>query len=129
MAEVEYITIVLTVPILLRLFKKKKYEIPKPATPRRTIFGISARVMFIGIPKSSTIAKRQLPPIVDLSCISLAASILWLAILEMLLSNPQNTMAARIRKSPSLFIFKIEAENSRLLVIIMTPTITNAIDR
>src|SRR5215210_2254959 len=93
------------------------------------MLGTSAKVMFIGIRKNSTIAKRQLPPIADFNCTSLAVSILWLAILEMLLSNPQNAIAVKIKRLPSLFISKIKVENSRLVVIIMTPTRTNAIAR
>ena len=93
------------------------------------MFGTSSRGIIIGIPESSIIAKRLLPLIVDFSCNNLAASILWLAILEMLLSSPQNTIDARIRKFPSLAISQIEHENTGLLVIIITPTITNAVDR
>src|SRR5215208_7889126 len=93
------------------------------------MFGTSDTVMFIGTRTSSTITKRQLPPIADFNCTSLAASILWLAILETLLSNPQNAIAVKIKRLPSLFISKIKVENSRLVVIIMTPTRTNAIAR
>ena len=41
------IIIVLTLPILFRLCKKKKIDMPKPPAPRRIMFGTSVKLIFI----------------------------------------------------------------------------------
>jgi hypothetical protein len=63
--DVEKITIVLIVPILLRLCKKKKIDIANPPLLRRIIFGISVKLIFILMPNTTTMASSSKPPIRD----------------------------------------------------------------
>ena len=63
--DVEKMMIVLTVPIFLKLCKKKKIDMPNPPTPRRIMFGICVKLIFILIPKRITMAISNEPPIKD----------------------------------------------------------------
>lgn len=98
----------------------------KPTIPSSNMYGISIKLMLSEIPNDTIKARRTIPPIKDFSCIIFAISILWVSILLILLSNPQNKVAPMISKFPA-FISSSELSNCRLVVTMITPASTKAI--
>ena len=124
--ESESIKRVLVVPSLFNPCKKKYRDAAKPTIPSNNMYGISIKLMLSGMPNDTVKARRIIPSIKDFSCIIFVMSILWLSILLILLSNPQNKVAPMISKFPA-FIFSSELSNCRFVVTMITPIRTKAI--
>ena len=121
--DIENITIVLIVPILFRLCKKKYNDPPNPIALRSITYGICDVLISSGTPSKNTVPSRIRPPMTDFNWTSLAVFILVDIILLRLLSSAHNAMEPKMKKCPA-FSCRNDSENRRSVVMTMTPSTT-----
>ena len=127
--DVENNNIVFTVPILLRLWRKKKREAPNPNEPANNKYGICIKsTLNSSIPKIITVKiKSNDPPINDFKTIIFGIWIVLDIILLMLLSSAQKSVEPTIIIFP-IFNSKKEFEVCIFVVRITIPAKTSSID-